>query len=146
MKLAIMKSFLSILTGGGVAAITLFPFGIFFKNQTYLNNPRTVNHEKIHWQQQIETCIAGVIMSTLLILSMIMFNWSLWWLFLYIPFPFLLFYLEYVIEWFIKLFIYGNGAYKNLSTEREAYKYDDDLNYLKTRKRFNWLKYIFRKS
>lgn len=34
------------------------------------------------------------------------------------------FYLWYVIEWLVKLFIYGEQAYRNISFEREAYAYE----------------------
>ena len=54
------------------------------------------------------------------------------------------FYLWYVIEWFLKLFIYWNShtAYRNISFEREAYANEDNLDYLKTRKLYAWWKYI----
>ena len=51
------------------------------------------------------------------------------------------FYLWYVTEWLIRLFMKGN-AYRNISFEREAYDNQYDLNYLKNRKRFNFAKYI----
>ena len=50
------------------------------------------------------------------------------------------FYVWYVIEWLIRL-PKGN-AYRNISFEREAYANDNNPNYLKTRKRFAFLKYI----
>ncbi|NLZ46719.1 MAG: hypothetical protein GX896_08515 [Clostridiales bacterium] len=50
------------------------------------------------------------------------------------------FYLWYVIEWIIRL-PKGN-AYRNISFEREAYDNEKDLNYLKSRKRFDFAKYI----
>lgn len=49
------------------------------------------------------------------------------------------FYVWYVLEWFIKLFVYGKDAYYNISFEREAYLNDFNSNYLKTRKRYNWI-------
>ena len=52
------------------------------------------------------------------------------------------FYLWYGIEWFIKLFVYGRGAYRNLSFEREAYRYDRTCVYLKKRKKYSWIKYL----
>ncbi|MGI6337870.1 MAG: hypothetical protein ACOXZV_00640 [Bacteroidales bacterium] len=52
------------------------------------------------------------------------------------------FYLWYIIEWLIKVTISPRQAYRNLSFEREAYLNAKDPNYLKTRKRFAWLKYI----
>ena len=48
------------------------------------------------------------------------------------------FYLWYLVEWIIRLFMRGN-AYRNISFEKEAYTNQDNLNYLKTRKRYNWL-------
>ena len=49
------------------------------------------------------------------------------------------FYLWYIIEWFIKLFIYGKEAYRNISFEREAYAYEGYEGYLTIRKRYNWI-------
>ena len=106
-----------IITFNWPLAITLAPFGIYV-NQKYrtLENvsDRTKNHEKIHWQQQLELLI-------------------------------IFFYVLYLIEWVVKFFADANNAYKNLSSEREAYTFDDDLTYLETRKRYRWLKYIFKR-
>jgi hypothetical protein len=52
------------------------------------------------------------------------------------------FYLWYFIEWFLKLFIYGKRSYYEISFEREAYNNQDNLNYLKTRKWYSFLKYL----
>lgn len=57
---------------------------------------------------------------------------------LYIPF-----YLWYVTEWLIKLLFKGN-AYRNISFEREAYDNQYNLNYLKERKHYNWIKRLFK--
>ena len=57
---------------------------------------------------------------------------------LYIPF-----YLLYVTEWLIKLLFKGS-AYRNISFEREAYDNQYNLNYLKERKRYNWIKRLFK--
>jgi hypothetical protein len=144
MKLAIMKSFLLLFTGGNVAAITLFPFGIFFKQQSYLDNPRIQNHEKIHWMQQIEMFIAGVIISVLTTITLTICGIFSWWMLALVLFPLLFFYIWYVIEWFIKVILPPKGAYYDLAAEREAYEFDDNLHYLDTRKHFTWLKYIFK--
>lgn len=40
----------------GVSGVTLAPFGIYLSKR-HLNNTVTVNHEKIHWKQQIEMLI-----------------------------------------------------------------------------------------
>lgn len=53
------------------------------------------------------------------------------------------FYIWYVIEWLIRLFMKGN-AYRNISFEREAYTNQDDLSYLKNRKRFDFVRYLRR--
>ena len=51
------------------------------------------------------------------------------------------FYVWYIIEWLIRLCMKGN-AYRNISFEREAYKYQNELDYDKLRNRFEWLKHI----
>lgn len=92
---------------------------------------QTVRHESIHEQQWLDftpswfpdwlRCIIGGV----------------------------LFYTTYVIEWLIKciisLFTLGKvKAYMSISYEQEAYKNQDNLSYLKERKHFSWLKYIFK--
>ena len=51
------------------------------------------------------------------------------------------FYLWYVLEWVVRLFMKGN-AYRNISFEREAYDNAKNMNYLNIRKHYNWRKYI----
>lgn len=51
------------------------------------------------------------------------------------------FYILYVAEWVIRLFMPGN-AYRNLSFEREAYTNEDRDNYLQSRKRFAFTRFI----
>ena len=52
------------------------------------------------------------------------------------------FYLWYVVEWLVKLFIYGKEAYRNVSFEREAYQYAGYEGYLSIRKRYKWIQLI----
>ena len=54
---------------------------------------------------------------------------------------YILFYIWYVMEWFIRLFLKGS-AYRNISFEREAYQNGSDLNYLNDRRFFAWFKLI----
>lgn len=54
---------------------------------------------------------------------------------------YIFFYLWYIIEWFIRLFMKGN-AYRNISFEREAYSCQYDDSYLKFRKPFAFLCYL----
>ncbi|SNR16742.1 conserved protein of unknown function [Tenacibaculum jejuense] len=96
----------------GFTGITLYPF-IFLKNSSIKNDNITINHEKIHLRQQIEMLV--------------------------IPF-----YIFYVIEWFFKFLKYKNSylAYRNLSFEREAYTFETDINYLKNRKFWAFIKHL----
>ena len=55
---------------------------------------------------------------------------------------YILFYLWYIFEWFIKLFTHGTYAYRNISFEREAYQNEDNLKYLDNRKHYSWTKYL----
>lgn len=55
------------------------------------------------------------------------------------------FYLWYIFEFLIRFFAYGlnpRKAYKNISFELEAYDNDDYQEYLETRKKFNFIKYL----
>ena len=111
--------FVKFITFGFAYGITLAPFGIYIdeEDQKWIKK-RTINHETIHWKQQMEMLI--------------------------IPF-----YIWYVVEWFIRIIgsIFGfKEPYRNLSFEREAYTNDDNLDYLKTRKHYTWVKYIFNKT
>ena len=96
----------------GYLGITIFPF-IFLKRKELKLNQSLVNHEKIHLRQQLELLV--------------------------IPF-----YIVYAVEFFIRLVYFKNwdSAYKNTSFEREAYCNEKDLEYLKHRKFWNFLKYL----
>ena len=52
------------------------------------------------------------------------------------------FYLIYLINWIVNLFIYGfnKKAYYNILFEKEAYMYERCCNYLNERKNFKWLR------
>ena len=85
---------------------------IFFMNEEYKNNPETVNHEKIHIKQQLEMFI-------------------------------LPFFIWYGIEFLIKRIKNDSlTAYNNISFEKESYANQNNLNYLSTRKRYSWVKYL----
>ncbi|MDD2244620.1 MAG: hypothetical protein VB024_11105 [Dysgonamonadaceae bacterium] len=57
---------------------------------------------------------------------------------------FVFFYVWYLLEWLIRLFIYKNGitAYRNISFEREAYENDKNKDYLNNRKSWMFLNYL----
>lgn len=110
MKIKQISKFLKFFIGASVVGITLAPFGVYVKR---LNDKLLINHELIHWKQQIEMLI-------------------------------LPFYLWYIIEWFIRIFINGRDAYVSLSFEREAYSNEKNLDYLKNRKSYAWIKYLLK--
>ena len=57
MKPKLMGKFLHFILPNDVLGITLCPFGIFYRDQEAMNNIISVNHESIHWQQQLEMLI-----------------------------------------------------------------------------------------
>ena len=52
------------------------------------------------------------------------------------------FYIWYFLEWLIKLVTPPVGAYKDISFEREANRYEEYEGYLEVRKHYKWFKYI----
>lgn len=96
----------------GYIGITIFPF-IILKYYHLKTNAILINHERIHLRQQLELLI--------------------------IPF-----YLFYSIEFLVRLVKLKNWrrAYENISFEREAYINEKDLNYLKSRSFFGFIKYL----
>jgi hypothetical protein len=100
------------LTPKGFRGLTFFPF-VFLTNKDDKLNAVFVNHEKIHIRQQIE--------------------------FLILPF-----YIWYLLEYLFRLVQYQDKkkAYFNISFEREAYKNEKDLEYLKSRSFWKFLKYL----
>jgi Trk-type K+ transport system membrane component len=126
-------------------AITLFPF-IFIGSRNFPNDTwqqDIIRHEKIHIYQQLE----HLLISCFILLVLSFFIQITWWIFLLI---FLIspFYWVYGIEYLVRLIIMRDTelAYETLSFECEAYKFSDDLNYLKNRKWFKSYEYLFTKN
>ena len=96
----------------GYFGFTFYPF-VFLKSKVLKEDAVLINHENIHLKQQIELLI--------------------------IPF-----YLVYCIEFLIRLLQFKKWqlAYRNISFEREAYANEWDLDYLKHRKLWSFLKYL----
>jgi hypothetical protein len=92
----------------GYRGLTIFPF-VLLKSKKDKENGVVINHERIHLRQQLE----------LLILP---------------------FYFWYVLEFLLRLIQYKNTnlAYRNISFEREAYKNENNLNYLNKRPFWSW--------
>ena len=95
----------------GYLGITIFPF-MFLKYKALKGKAVLINHEKIHLRQQVELLI--------------------------IPF-----FIMYTIEFLFRLIQYKNWqlAYQSISFEREAYKNEKDLDYLKSRSFWNFINY-----
>ena len=96
----------------GYRGMAVFPF-VVVKYSFDKTNDTFVNHEKIHLRQQLEMLI-------------------------------LPFFIWYFLEFLIRLIQYKNKdlAYRNISFEREAYSNETDINYLKNRSYFQFLRYI----
>ena len=92
--------------------LAVYPF-IFLKNKSLSHNPILINHERIHLRQQIE----------------------LLWIF---------FFLWYIIEFLFHLVRLRNWhkAYHRISFEKESYQNENNIDYLKTRKFWNFLNFF----
>ncbi|HET8884856.1 MAG TPA: hypothetical protein VFM70_00735 [Salinimicrobium sp.] len=91
-------------------ALAVFPF-IFLKTKRLTTNKVLINHEKIHLQQQMETLL-------------------------------IFFFVWYFVEFCFYFIKHKNfkKAYRSIRFEKEAYKYEEDLSYLKKRKPWGFLK------
>lgn len=96
--------------------LSLWPF-IFLKETALKEDSVLINHERIHLRQQRELFI--------------------------VPF-----YMLYLLEWSIRfLFCFdGYKAYQNLSFEREAYNNEKNMGYIKERKPYGFIKYLWQKE
>ena len=93
-------------------AMAIFPF-IILKEKRLQSDFVLVNHEKIHFRQQLELLI--------------------------IPF-YVLYLLNYLIN--LMKYKNHDQAYFHIVFEKEAYACDQNLEYLKQRRFFSWAKYL----
>ena len=98
----------------GYRGLTIFPF-VIIKYPNSKDNKVLLNHENIHIRQQLE----------LLILP---------------------FYIWYFVDFGFQYFKYRDKqmAYRNIIFEREAYSNENDLEYLKSRSFWAFLKFSIR--
>jgi len=97
---------------GNIAGITLYPF-VLLKYKHYKEDKCLMNHEDIHLRQQAEMLVL----------------------------PFYFFYLlNYALNWL--KYRNHHEAYLNICFEREAYKHEQELFYLKKRRFFAFLKFL----
>lgn len=52
------------------------------------------------------------------------------------------FYIAYLLSWLVRIIMYPMAAYRYIVFEQEAYDNDSNLDYLKSRKAYSWIKYI----
>lgn len=106
------KTLVKIISLNFAKAMALYPF-IIINSEHLRNNKVLINHERIHIRQQAEMLI-------------------------------IFFYLWYFTEYFILIFKHKTRqkAYENISFEKEAYANEENLNYLKERKTWSFLKYL----
>lgn len=123
MRIIVNEKFVKIITFGFAGVITLWPFGIFLRYK-YFTYSNTLNHEKIHWQQQKE------------LLGIFFYLWY------FIEWAIRL--IGYALKSMAGYPFKFSEAYKNISFEREAYKNDYMFSYSCTRKHFSHLKYLFK--
>ena len=119
---------------------TINLFGILFTHDDYID-PIEYNHEDIHSTQWIECTILAV---CIIMFLCIFFNISFW-LFTVAP---VMYYIQYCLEYIIiRCFHKKQGdAYHDVSFEEEAYNNEHNMNYVKTRSPFAWIKYVKLKS
>jgi hypothetical protein len=96
----------------GYHGITLFPF-IFLKNVNLKEDVVILNHEKIHFRQQIELLV--------------------------IPF-YIWYFVEFIVR--MMHYKDWDLAYRNISFEREAYANEKSFNYLKNKTFWSFLSYL----
>lgn len=94
------------------AGMALFPF-ILVKTNTLKFNKSVINHEKIHLRQQLELLL--------------------------VPF-----YTLYLLNYLLNLLYYmqHDKAYRNIVFEREAYVNERNLDYLKHRRFWGWIRFF----
>lgn len=124
----------------GFKALTVWPFVFIRLEQKHNYTKIDDNHESIHGVQQLEFLVT--IMALLVILSCVGF-FSFGWVFTSPLWYFAFYGLEFVVRWAIYDFD-SWVAYRNISFEQEAFIFQSDFNYLKTRKPFASFGYLFR--
>lgn len=93
-------------------AMAIFPF-MLFKDPGQKTDTLLINHEKIHFYQQLELLI--------------------------LPF-YILYSINYLVN--LYKYKNHSKAYFNISFEKEAYANELDMNYLKNRRLYSWFKYL----
>lgn len=88
-------------------------FGVILVKKNRVLNQQGIQHETIHWEQQKELA-------------------------------YVFFFALYILEFIVRFLVHWNWgkAYRLISFEQEAYKYDDKPYYLKSRKGMSWYRFL----
>ena len=114
----------------GFEALTVWPF-IFVRSKNF--DEVDENHEEIHGRQQLEMLVVGIVLSVVLCST-----GCGWWSLFALPISFY----WYLLEWSVRLVFLPGNAYRQTSFEAEAYAHQEDMDYLRHRKPFAWIKYL----
>ena len=108
--IVVSRIILNVLTGNFASSIALWPF-VFVREKKHLDDAILLNHEKIHLRQQLELLLV-------------------------------IFYLWYGLEYVLNRLkgMNSRSAYRHIRFEKEAYLFESDLDYLKSRKWFAFIR------
>lgn len=121
---------------------------VFFKEASVERSE--IEHERIHQQQYLSFVWVGLFLVSIVVLFLLAVGIKNWWMLLFALFPFLLFYLYYIVEYLFRLAKYNDKfkAYRMISLEQEAYDLQNEYKKTFLQKRrwkpFSFLKYIIR--
>jgi hypothetical protein len=101
-----------LIAGRQTSAMALFPF-ILSREKSQDMSPSLLCHETIHFRQQLELLLIGFYLL------------------------YLVFYFYYRIKGYDRF-----NAYMSIPFEREAYHFQDDIEYLNQRPFFHWIKFL----
>ena len=126
----------------GKKAMTVWPF-LFIRNDFHNWTEDDERHEGIHGEQQKEMLQIGIGLAIILFLT-----GCGWWSLLALP----IYFIWYIVEWLVRIMLMGftgkwwktHQAYRDISSEQEAYANEKNANYLSVRKHFAWMGYIFK--
>jgi len=117
-------------------AITIYPFAMYYRGSFDDVSMDTIEEEEFHWEQQKEMMFIGVLLMLITMFAFVIYDVNAW-MYLLLPAYLSFFYLWYIIEWIIKLPIYGRFAYWEISFEREIF-----FSIGSKRKHYDWIKYV----
>ena len=120
-------------------ARTINFFGVLFTKNKNLT-PKTENHEAIHTRQQIEWLILYAT-ALLVLIPACGLSWR-WLCTVPICYHVILYCTLWALEWLLPPY---DTADRDIALERECYDNQADQMYLKRRKWFAWVKYLFKR-